>query len=556
MAFLDKDGLTYLWSKIKSLIPNNSNLVNGSASGSLRSVKSANEVNGYTIGRFSYAEGYETKASGDTSHAEGYFTIANGQYSHAEGDGTEANGPGGAHAEGDNTVAKGRAAHAEGGATSAIGWYSHAEGFTAEANKYYSHAEGYYTIAGADSQHVQGRYNIKDSDNTYAHIVGNGTSEDNRSNAHTLDWGGNAWFAGKISQDGTPTEANDLATKSYVDSVIPDTSEIPNNSNIVNGSAEGSLRSVNSAAEDGIYTIGIDAIAEGYGTEANGRAAHAEGVHTNASGIGSHAEGDSTNASGVDSHAEGDSTNASGDYSHAEGSGTQANGQASHAEGRYTIAASILQHVQGRFNIEDSNNTYAHIVGNGTHVDNRSNAHTLDWAGNAWFAGKLTVGPSNKELAQADLSNVTADTIKTAVENAGFNGVFVAEYGTTTFSEIIAAKDSGKLVIAKRQIVNVSYKVEVFAILIQVSNVNITNPYSAYFIYSNGNGQEQWTVDHDNTWSSSEIVFLSKIGGTMTGQLIANNNTSYITSQVRNISLQTTVPTSIANGAIVGVYSI
>lgn len=538
MAFLDKDGLTYLWSKIKfyinssipdiSEIPNNSNLVNGSASGSLRSVKSANEVNGYTIGEFSFAEGYETKASGDTSHAEGYYTIANGQYSHAEGDSTEANGPGGSHAEGDNTVAKGRAAHAEGGATSAIGWYSHAEGLATEANKYYSHAEGYYTIAGAESQHVQGRYNIKDSNNTYAHIVGNGTSEDNRSNAHTLDWNGNAWFAGKIIQDGVPIDPNDVATKSYVDSVIPDTSEIPNNSNIVNGSAEGSLRSVNSAAEDGVYTIGIDAIAEGYGTEANGRAAHAEGVHTNASGIGSHAEGNSTTASGHHSHAEGD----------------------------HTIASGENQHVQGKYNVNDSNNTYAHIVGNGTSNDNRSNAHTLDWNGNAWFAGKLTVGPSNKELAQADLSNVTNDNFKAALANAGFNGVFVAEYGTTTFSEIIAAKDSGKLVIAKRQHVNASYKVEVFAILMQVFNLDITNPQSAYFIYSYENEVQKWSVGSDDTWSFSTINLLSKSGGTMTGNLIANDNTGYTTSQVRNIGLQTSIPTSIPNGSIVGVYSI
>lgn len=29
---------------------------------------------------------------------------------------------------------------------------------------------------------------------------------------------------------------------------------------------------------------------------------------------------------------------------------------------------------------------YAHIVGNGT-VSKPSNAHTLDWDGNAWFAG-------------------------------------------------------------------------------------------------------------------------------------------------------------------------
>jgi hypothetical protein len=49
---------------------------------------------------------------------------------------------------------------------------------------------------------------------------------------------------------------------------------------------------------------------------------------------------------------------------------------------------------------------------------------------------------------------------------------------------------------------------------------------------------------------------LDKAGGTMTGVLTAQNNTGYATSQVRNIGLQTSVPTSIANGAIVGVYTI
>ena len=41
---------------------------------------------------------------------------------------------------------------------------------------------------------------------------------------------------------------------------------------------------------------------------------------------------------------------------------------------------------------------YAHIVGNGEESA-RSNAHTLDWSGNAWFAGKVTVGEENDELA-------------------------------------------------------------------------------------------------------------------------------------------------------------
>jgi hypothetical protein len=54
------------------------------------------------------------------------------------------------------------------------------------------------------NQHVQGRYNVVDSEGKYAHIVGNGTSA-NRSNAHTIDWNGNAWFAGNIySSNSTP----------------------------------------------------------------------------------------------------------------------------------------------------------------------------------------------------------------------------------------------------------------------------------------------------------------------------------------------------------------
>ena len=45
--------------------------------------------------------------------------------------------------------------------------------------------------------------------------------------------------------------------------------------------------------------------------------------------------------------------------------------------------------MQGQFNIEDTADKYAHIVGNGTNDIKRSNAHTLDWSGNAWYAGTV-----------------------------------------------------------------------------------------------------------------------------------------------------------------------
>lgn len=181
-------------------------------------------------GMNSHAEGSMTTASGDYSHAEGNNTKASGNGSHTEGDTTTASGDYGSHAEGSNTIASGVASHAEGSSTTASNYYSHAEGDSTTASAYCSHAEGNCTtasgenshaegastIASSQNQHVQGKYNIEDLNGTYAHIVGNGEDGKN-SNAHTLDWEGNAWYSGKLSQEGTPTEDKDLVTKKYVD---------------------------------------------------------------------------------------------------------------------------------------------------------------------------------------------------------------------------------------------------------------------------------------------------------------------------------------------------
>ena len=149
-----------------------------------------------------HAEGKLTVASGENSHAEGLSTTASEARSHAEGNGTTASGED-SHAEGLKTISLGYYSHAEGNGTIASGTGSHAEGFVAKASGSYSHAEGFLTEASGSYQHVQGQYNIKDTSNKYAHIVGNGADDNNRANAHTLDWNGNAWFAGDIKIGGT-----------------------------------------------------------------------------------------------------------------------------------------------------------------------------------------------------------------------------------------------------------------------------------------------------------------------------------------------------------------
>lgn len=86
---------------------------------------------------------------------------------------------------------------------------------------------------------------------------------------------------------------------------------------------------------------------------------------------------------------------ATGSASHAEGRRTVASGNDSHSEGYETIASGENQHVEGKYNIEDTASTYVHIVGNGSSLA-RSNAYTLDWSGNAWFAGDVYVGGTNQ----------------------------------------------------------------------------------------------------------------------------------------------------------------
>lgn len=136
----------------------------------------------------------------------------------------------------------------------------------------------------------------------------------------------------------------------------------------------------------------------------------------------SFAEGYYATASGPVSHAEGSGTTASGPMSHAEGYNTTAKNEGAHAEGSNTTASSNYQHVQGKFNLEDSTGTYADIIGNGGTGSQRSNAATIDWSGNAWYAGDVYVGSTsgtNKDAGSKKLA--TEEYVNSAVISGGSN---------------------------------------------------------------------------------------------------------------------------------------
>ena len=125
-----------------------------------------------------------TAASGTSAHAEGSKCSASGDYSHAEGY---------------ESIAIGARSHAEGCACVTRASYAHAEGWHTVAKAEASHAEGAYTIATAAYSHAAGKYNVEDLNNTYAEIIGIGTSNSSRKNGRTLDWSGNEKLAGSLT---------------------------------------------------------------------------------------------------------------------------------------------------------------------------------------------------------------------------------------------------------------------------------------------------------------------------------------------------------------------
>ena len=405
------------------------------------------------IGGVSHAEGSNTTASGTASHAEGQLSTAAGNHSHAEGYDTDALGNR-AHSEGYKTTAEGIDSHAEGSATKAIGnqshaegqgaeahgWTAHAEGYKTQATKNKAHAEGGNTTASGETAHAEGHYTVASGYASHAEGYSSDPTNDKLTQAtakgahaegtDTLASGIGAHAEGcntvaqgeKSHAEGFGTTASGEASHAEGCSTTATGDYSHSEGNTAkayakNSHAEGLGTTTGSSTEsnkaDGAH-------AEGRYTAALGQASHAEGNSTVASGAHSHAEGTGTNATYSRAHAEGWSTQAIADSAHAEGKQTIAGADFSHAEGEGTKATSKWQHVQGCYNVADPTGTnsvkgtYAHIVGNGTSEEARSNAHTLDWKGNAWYAGRVTVGENKEPLVKASEVASIQDTINTA----------------------------------------------------------------------------------------------------------------------------------------------
>lgn len=108
--------------------------------------------------------------------------------------------------EGENCIASGNTSHAEGESSEARGSNSHAQNYRTLSSGKHSHAGGAYTIAQGYAQTAIGVYNVasgqtgethSDSDNAF--IIGGGSSSA-RKNAMAVTFGGDTTIAGTLTQ--------------------------------------------------------------------------------------------------------------------------------------------------------------------------------------------------------------------------------------------------------------------------------------------------------------------------------------------------------------------
>lgn len=192
-------------------------------------------------------EGQANEGTGERAHVEGYQNEASGSSSHGEGWGNEASGDN-SHVEGQGNTASGTASHAENYGNTASGHYSHAQGYQSTASGNSASASGTSTTASGDNSSTSGSYNTASGSNStatgdgttasgaaafsggegtvagYANQtalgqynnnksgnlfeIGNGSDDDNRSNALEVKSNGNLTASGTI----TDGEGNELST--------------------------------------------------------------------------------------------------------------------------------------------------------------------------------------------------------------------------------------------------------------------------------------------------------------------------------------------------------
>lgn len=252
-------------------------------------------------GKYSHAEGDNSVTLADDSHAEGFSTVTNGKAAHAEGSKTQALGEA-SHAEGALSIASGNYSHSEGHETRAEKEASHAEGIGTVASGKASHAEGIGTLALGDNSHVGGKNSTSNYESSFVHgeglrdtlenqvvfgkfnsekwdhprplfVIGNGESEESRSNAFEIETNGDAKIFGSLEVSGNLTVTGTTTSIETVTLEVEDNLIVANakNADLLEGSYSG--LAIKTGDENNVAGITYDpsdhTVKFGYGTIQN-----------------------------------------------------------------------------------------------------------------------------------------------------------------------------------------------------------------------------------------------------------------------------------------------
>lgn len=313
---------------------------------------------------------------------------------------------------GDSSTAIGEGSFAAGNDLSASGYYAHAEGREGYASGYYAHAEGYQPVAAGYASHAEGSGTTSRGDEAHAEGIGSSSRtatldvhftgaagateyavEDRADQLALLEIGYQPWFTTVL-----------ILSITYGDLTVTPVAW----GHSFDGTTSYRFRvSKTLSANQALSNAPVTFTYFTHGAMAAG--AHSEGEMTLASAQGAHAQGIRTMAAGRDSF----------------------------ATGRSTIARGVDEFVHGRYNVKPSQSEdfagdkYEEVVGNGTGEDTRSNARTLDWAGNEWLAGKLTAQGGIKTPGDVEGATFNGNALDTAsLSKIGSWGIWSGTYVT------------------------------------------------------------------------------------------------------------------------------
>ena len=335
-------------------------------------------------GLYSHAEGYQTKAMNGNSHTEGFKTVAAGLRSHAEGNNSQTGADAtAAHAEGWGSQALGVGSHSEGLETIAEGNYSHTEGTDNRAIGNNSHAEGYVTIAKGKGSHTEGKQNIAYGD--YSHVEGIGNNYIKTNTIPGIQWQSCSPSTGieksNLISNGifsTETFTYDGVTYNYGIYVPKNyfyqwTTMPESHNGFWKGSLEFRVYTQEYPNESNLFTevLITDRDYHDWATPTSTIC-----IYYNSEEI-------------YNKHGNG-MLNSSVYYDCKLTVNSVDIGAGEDTEEPIQIGPI---HVQGQY--ADLDKDYAHVVGGGTSETDRKNIHTIDWAGNAFFAGDIKCTDAN-----------------------------------------------------------------------------------------------------------------------------------------------------------------